>query len=133
MNWIKTGISSLFGGFAIGIAVDLVLLTIGDCGIGAVAAGIVCGVPVGNVFGIGVYRKFGSDSISSKADILGGILALILSGISAFAGLYAMDVIGSVPGLLVALSGSCLASLLGYAAGLRIGKPRQERAKPGNL
>lgn len=51
------------------------------------------------------------------SDIAGGVLALILSALSAFFGLYAMDAMGGLPGLFVALLGSCLGSLLSYAAG----------------
>ena len=119
MNWIKTGIFSLIGGLVIGFVADFALLTTGDCGIGAAAKAIGIGVPVGNVVGIGVYRKFFLNSFA-KADIAGGIFALILSVLATFAGLHAMDIMGGMPGFFVALLGSCLGSLLGYALGLRI-------------
>ncbi len=119
MNWIKTGIFSLIGGFVIGFVVDFALLTIGDCGIGAAAKGIFFGIPIGNVMGIGLYRKLSLNSFA-KADIAGGILALILSALATFAGLHAMDVIGGMPGFFLVVLGSCLGSLVGYALGLRI-------------
>jgi hypothetical protein len=118
-NWINTGSFSLIGGFLVGFAVAMVLSTTGDCAIGAVANGIFVGIPVGNVVGIGVYRKFVLNSLA-KADIAGGILALILSGLAIVGGIYTMDVKGAIPGLVVGLLGSCLGSLLGYALGLRI-------------
>jgi hypothetical protein len=124
MNWIKTGIFSLIGGAVIGFAVDLAFLTTGDCGIGALAGAIVFAVPVGNILGITVYRKFFLKSFT-KADIASGILGLILAAIAALAGLYAMDVIGSMPGLFVAILGPCLGSMLGYTLGLRIARRRK--------
>jgi len=119
MNWKKAGVYSFVGGFALGFVVDVVLLATGDCGIGAVAKGIFFGIPIGNVVGIGVYRKLALKSLT-MSDIGGAIAGLILSACAVLGGLYVMDAIDAMPGLLVGLFGSCLCSLLGYAVGLRI-------------
>jgi hypothetical protein len=126
MNWIKTGIFSFLSGCVMGFVVDLVFSMTGDCGMGAAAKGIGIGVPVGNVVGVGLYRKFILHSFA-WADMAGGTLALIFSAFAAIGGLYAMGVFGSLPGLCVALLGSCLCSLLGYIVGLKICNAYDER------
>ena len=122
MNWIKAGIFSFLGGCVMGFVVDWAFLTTGACGVGAAVTGIVIGVPVGNVVGVGLYRTLFLRSFA-KAEMAGGTLALILSVLAAVGGVYAMDVLGSLPGLCVAISGSCLCSLLGYIVGLKICNP----------
>jgi hypothetical protein len=120
MKWISASIFSLVGGILIGVGADLGLLALEDpCGIGAAAHAIVLAVPLGNVMGIGGHRKFLLKSLT-KADIPASILGFLLSALAAYAGLYAMDAFGAMPGLLIALTGASACSVLGYAVGLKI-------------
>ena len=118
MAWIKVAIFALIGGLLTGGIVDAALLEAGDCAIGAAAKAMVFGVPVGNVLGIVVYRKY---FLHSLIALLACFLAAVCSALTLLAGLFAMDAFGSVPGLILALTGSCVASLFGYWLGCKDG------------
>jgi hypothetical protein len=117
--WIKIGIFSIVGGFAIGFVINLSLRATGDSSIGAAAKAILFGLPIGNILGAGLYRRI-TLKTSLKADILGAFLGLILSSFGALSGLYAMDIFGAYIGLALTLFSSALGSVFGYAASSKI-------------
>jgi hypothetical protein len=118
-HWIKTGIFSIVGGFAVGFVIVLALRATGDCSIGAAAKAIMFGLPIGNVLGAGLHRKI-TLKTSLKENILGGFIGLILSSFSALSGLYAMDILGGYIGFAFTLFSSALGSVFGYAASSKI-------------
>jgi hypothetical protein len=126
MNWVNAGVFSIIGGLGIGFLIASSLLTAGDCSIGEVAKALMFGLPIGNVFGIGFYKKVFLNALT-KSDVVGGVLGLILSGLGALAGLFAMDTWGSYTGLGIVLFASCLGSVLGYSMGSKIMVWYQER------